>query len=422
MWRLGKRAARARIPTLVVALCVTPHTLQAQEVCETRWILTETLRIGSVDGDVTLSPVGDLAVGPDGRIYLIQAWAHEVSVFQPDGRLGGVIGRAGGGPGEFGAWPTRLGWRGDTLWVSDRFTTHFFSADGRSIRDVSFRTPVPSEGSNLVPGTPLPDGTFLPTRLVNQHSGRFLLADRAPLRRLSAIGEVVDTVITVARPLASFTLVRETDRNGWGVMKSHPIGNWSGESWLPVTATPDGSAIVMIGEVRQDRTNASFDLLKIRFNGDTLLHQSVPYEARPITRREELLMRERFAASVAGAFRPESMSQPMSRQESERRRRIGRELITFPEYHPVVRRIVAGGDGSIWLLREAWPSPEDVWEIYGEHGKLEGLVRIEDPPHHENWNPRLRIFEASRSEVWGMTVGEFDVPYVHRYRVNRNCN
>jgi len=107
---IGKRTTReAMILTLLGAFCLPPNTVQAQEVCETRWTLTETLRIGSVDGDVTLSPVGDLAVGPDGRIYLVQAWAHEVAVFLPNGRPDGVIGRAGGGPGEFSAWPTRLG-------------------------------------------------------------------------------------------------------------------------------------------------------------------------------------------------------------------------------------------------------------------------------------------------------------------------
>ena len=84
--------------------------------------------------------------------------------------------------------------------------------------------------------------------------------------------------------------------------------------------------------------------------------------------------------------------------ESDLRRRIGRELITFPEFHPPVRRIVAGGDGSIWLLREAWPSPVDIWEIYGEDGELEGSVRIEGPSDHESWDPRLRILRANRNE------------------------
>ena len=173
--------------------------------------------------------------------------------------------------------------------------------------------------------------------------------------------------------------------------------------------------MVLIGEVREDRDDASFDLLKIRFDGDTLLHRAIPYKPQPITRAEASLQRERMADRLARGGSPWDTSNP------ERKRRIGRELIRFPEHYPPVRRILAGDDGSIWLLREAWPAPADVWEIYGADGELEGSVRIEGAPDHEDWELRLRILRASRNEVWATTRGEFGVPYVHRYRVDRSC-
>ena len=37
------------------------------------------------------------------------------------------------------------------------------------------------------------------------------------------------------------------------------------------------------------------------------------------------------------------------------------------------------------------------------------------------WSPRLGIVLASRDEVWGTTFDEYDVPYIHRYRVDRTC-
>lgn len=389
--------------------------LAGQEVCDRPWRLEETLRLGSVDGDGMLTFVRDLAIGPEGRIYLLQSW-DPIRVFWPDGRPAGTIGREGQGPGEFPRPLRNLGWLGDTLWVSHGLGTQFLSMDGTEIRRVSFVIRLPAEGSSLRPGRPLPDGKFLPYRMVTQDSELFLRADRAPLRRVSESGEIVDTLAVVERHLAPYTLEHETDRYGWGVMMGHPLGPWWGESGLPVAPTPDGFALVLIGEVKEDRDDANFDFLKIRFDGDTLLRRAIPYEPRPITRAEESLQRD-----VLGAYFTRGGS-PWDTSDPERKRRIGREIISFPEYHPPVRRIVAGGDGSIWLLREAWPSPADVWEIYGEDGQLEGSVRIEGLHDHEDWDPRLRILRASRTEVWATTLGEFDVPYVHRYRVDRSCN
>ena len=420
MGRKGSATGRVGLGLAPAGLCASGWAPLREDVCESPWRLEETLRLGSADGDVALNTVNDLAVGPAGKIYLLQGW-DPILVFWPDGRPAGAIGRSGEGPGEFASPLRRLGWRGDTLWVSHRLATQFLSADGKEIRRVRFSVPLASEGSILAPGTPLADGTFLPRRMVTENELRLKLAGRVPLRRLSALGAIIDTLAVVERHLASFSVVREIDRNGWGVRTEHPLGPWRGESWLPVAVDPDGTAIVLLGEMRDDHEKASFELLRIRFDGDTLLRRTIPYKRRRISAAEQRRQREVFASRMAEDRIPQSRRR-LSPSESERRRRIGGELITFPDFYPPVRRIVAGGDGSMWLLREAWPSLADIWEIYGEDGELEGSVRIEGPPDHENWNPRLRILRARRTEVWGMTLGAFNVPYVHRFRVDRSCN
>ena len=385
-----------------------------------QWEHEETLRLGSLDGEVTLNPLWALETGPDGRIYMLQSWDHHVSVFLPDGRPVGRIGRAGSGPGEFASPPRRLGWLADTLWVSERFATQFFLLDGTPAREVSFRIPVLAEGSVFAPGTPLADGTFLPWRSVTEREQRFLLAHQAALRRFSIKGEIVDTIALIQRHLAEFAIHRETDSRGFGIMLPHPLTPASGESWLPVVATHNGSSVVFIGDVREDDEDPTFDLLKLGIDGDTLLHRPVPYVPLPVTRDERELIRERFAAGRAGDFTPERLRRPLSDGEAERRRRIARDLITFPKWHPPARTIVAGSDGSIWLRREAWPHPADLWEVYDEEGRLEGTVRIEELRPGAA-NSRLQVFRVSRSEVWGQTLDELDVPYIHRYRVRRSC-
>jgi len=413
--------ASARAALAISGIFFFPAAIAGQEsACNTPWQLKETLRLGSIDGEVTLTPVRALETGPDGSIYLIQSWDHHVSVFRSDGRPAGRVGRVGSGPGEFASPPRRLGWRADTLWVSDRFVTQFFLADGTPARQVNFSIPMPAEGSRFAPGTPLADGTFLPYRTVNQQSERFLLRYRAPLRRVSASGEIVDTIAMVERHLAGHAIHRETDSRGFGMMLPHPLAPSNEESLLPVVSAADGSAVVFIGEVRAEDEPPTFDLLRIGIAGDTLLHRAVPYVPLPVTRDERMLMRERFAARRAGDFTPERLRPPWGLQDAERRRRIAREAITFPETHPPVRRILAGRDGSIWLLREAWPHPASVWEVYDEDGNLEGSVRIGDPPTGDA-DYRPYVFQASRSELWAQTRSELDVPHVIRYEVLRGC-
>ncbi len=408
----------ARVLTTIIAILLFPANAAAQQsACDAPWQLVETLRLGSSDGEDALSPVRAMNTGADGRIYLLQNWDYSVSIFLPDGRPAGRIGRAGGGPGEFGSPPQRMGWRADTLWVSDRFTTQFFLMDGTPVRQVSFQIPMPAEGSRFAPGTPLPDGTFLPYRTVNEQAERFLLARQAPLRRLSSSGEIVDTISIVKRHLADHVIHREDDNRGFGLMSPHPLTPSNEESWLPVVTEADGSAVVYIGEVRSEDERSTFDLLRIGIAGDTLLHRSVPYVPLPVTKEERELMREWFAAGIAGDRTPERLRPPWRVRDAERRRRIASELITFPETHPPVGRILAGSDGSIWLLRETWPRATNLWEIYDEQGHLEGSVRIE--ALQDGYRPY--IFHASRNEIWVQIRGALEVPYIVRYEVRRGC-
>ena len=83
---------------------------------------------------------------------------------------------------------------------------------------------------------------------------------------------------------------------------------------------------------------------------------------------------------------------------------------------------LASTDGTIWLLRELREDRVDVWEIYDSDGTLEGTVEV-GPGRRlgKPWYPHLAIILASRDEVWGTTFDEYEVPYIHRYRVDRTC-
>ena len=112
----------------------------------------------------------------------------------------------------------------------------------------------------------------------------------------------------------------------------------------------------------------------------------------------------------------------MNSSISERDRRAAEDAITFPDHHPPVREVFSGADGTIWLLREMRADDVDHWEVYGPNGQLEGSVDVESGRSGVfPWAPNLRLLRATRDEVWGRTMGDLDVPYIHRYGVDRSC-
>lgn len=412
--------------TLVISLalmCIhagASRAIQGQEACE--WSLDPSWSIGAIDGPEALSPVLDLAVGPDGYIYVAQQFVPEVAVFNREGGILKTIGRAGNGPGEFDGNPVRLGWVSDTLWVADRSRVTLFSEAGDPLRRIEFSHSIPEEGSVFVPGRLLRGGTFLARRrLRGPEMLQYARARRLPLRRFAEDGDVLDALATVPK---GPSVVRGNR------FSPHPLWewDWNGVSSLPVAPIPGGAGVVFasVGSEAGARDINWFELIQIDARGDTILHHRVPYEPRPITGGDAQWLRNSYAAYIAGDYTDSGSERPVPGRDRAARERDGREArdaITIPESYPPVRKIVVGADGSIWVLRELRP-PEfvDRWEVYTSEGRLEGLVTIADGRAGATpWAPRLNVLYASREEVWGTVMGEFDVPYLRGYRVERSC-
>lgn len=86
-----------------------------------RWTVVESLRFGSADGsgpDV-FGSVSELIVDDLGRMWVVDAMANELRVFDADGRFVRTLGRTGEGPSEFKRiGPAFLG-PDATVWVED---------------------------------------------------------------------------------------------------------------------------------------------------------------------------------------------------------------------------------------------------------------------------------------------------------------
>lgn len=95
-------------------------------------------RVKSTGPDYALSRVIGAVALPSGGIAVLQARAERLLLFDSAGRYERGIGRRGAGPGEFDL-PTKIGRRGDSLWVFDRALSRItvFRTSGELVRTIA---------------------------------------------------------------------------------------------------------------------------------------------------------------------------------------------------------------------------------------------------------------------------------------------
>ena len=419
---MGWEASVRLLISTISLFLIAPAALSAQDACPTPWRLEEVLRIGSPESAALIRSVYDLAIGPDSAIYVGQVMVPAVTVFSPDGRVLRQIGRAGQGPGDIQLAAFGVGWIGDTLWIADQSRIQLFTTNERVPDEViEFALPMPQEGTLLTPGRMLADGSVLAGRRGITDWTAWVTAPSLALRRISRSGEILDTIASVEWSSNAVEYERVPGRT-W--LAPHPLNDLPpvGLNEYLTALRPDGSTVVQIGRVQEDGTTPTFDILAISISGDTLLQRTVEYESHEVSSAIEDRLADGFAAAIVGDHISPSLRPPVSETMRERQRRAVRSAFRVPEYHPPVRQVVAGTDGTIWLLRELREDGIDVWEIYDADGTLEGTIEIDQGRTSAvPWFPRLGIALASRDEIWGTTFDELDVPYIHRYRVDRTC-
>lgn len=131
----------ARLGATLVCLAasvVAPHSLTAQP-SPPRARLTEDLRLDASTEDFPV--IGRIYVGPHGKIAVPIGQDMQIRLYDSTGKRTAVIGRKGGGPGEF-TGIHKVGWIGDTMWVNDgnqrRFT--FIGPNNKVLRATPHQT------------------------------------------------------------------------------------------------------------------------------------------------------------------------------------------------------------------------------------------------------------------------------------------
>jgi hypothetical protein len=341
----------------------------------------EVTRLGAFDDSVlAFSRITDLGLGPDGKLYVAQAQEATVVVLEPDGTLVRRIGRRGQGPGEFLS-PAGLGWRGDTLWVLDAASRRvsYFQA-GLHVRSHSFGSLGLVAGGNVATQLPLANGSYVAVVTGGPVSsdtddGSFTVV------QLGEDGSVLDTLAwlresyplrvrvgtsSTSPPFHDFPLFR-AEREGEGV-------------WIVDRPFPSGP-------------RGALTLVRVTANGDTTVARTLLFPAAPLTDED-------WSARIESLF--SSLGQtPFTRADYLAAARR-------PAFHALVDRVLVSEAGWLWLGRAPQIEGSKEWILLDPLATPRLRVTLPD---------EFRPYYATADEVWGVLVGDLDVPYVVCFRL-----
>ena len=359
-----ERNDRVRVDTLEGGRIVVSNPDSPQTSLQGAPTLVEVFRIGSLDDTCeAFGRVMSLAVDGDGRIYVADSQASDIRVFSPLGECVRTFGRSGEGPGEFRllagiAWqPPGFLWAIDS--VRERFTV--FDSLG-----------------TVLATHPLRLGTAAshPWRMWVDIGGslHFWLPGFDSIVKYGT-GPGLDSLASSPEPEQIPTRAVSTEQATEGNSR---ISMQRGMPYSPrIRWTVDPA-----GNIWQANTSA-FAIHETTYGGDTLRTVRLDREAPRLEGRE----RDSIAAAIGIAAR------------------------RLPDRKHALEQIRTSPDGWIWIETEKGAT--QAWEVFDERGYYVGRVASPVPIEKRPFP----VFRAGT--VTGLTLGEFDVPYVVQLRIVR---
>ena len=374
---------------LTAALMARP--LNAQSLAA--WTLSAEMRIESERGpDYEFTRIVDVVPGPTGLLFVSDIRPPQIRAFDAMGNFVRAIGRSGGGPGEFQRI-TSIGVLADTLWTVDvslRRVT-LFAPDGRVIATFPQTPPGGSPPSRGV-FTSASIAAVLPGGLAfgrasygssDQAAGKVPLA---PLLRMTRYGVTLDTVVWVST--ANSQSVMTFGRDGQMFM-AQPFS----DTPIAAVGAASGRVYVVDRTVATSPRDATFGVIALNLNGDTLWQRRYPYTPRRLDaeRRENALGR-RIEIGGVQITRNQIMS------------------ATFlPDHAAPVTAVIVASNGSLWLRRDDRPGDVEHLVIGPDGAPLATLTL-----------PRYVTIKAvSGDAVWTTEIDEDDVQTIVRSRIMR---
>jgi sugar lactone lactonase YvrE len=355
--------------------------------------LVEEVRIGVLDGDpeYTFGWIADMAMGPDGSIFVVEGQGPVVRKYAPDGKYLHDIGREGEGPGEYKGYPEIAITPDDYLALVDggnRRVT-FYDLDGNHVSD-----------------WPLPADLLRASKLTVDTAGN-LWVETMTMDRERPEWDWPRSMVKFSPTgdrLASIPIPSEGRGPGAWVLASPAGYMWPFIEIVSSAFSPHGYL------VSGSNRDYSFDLLKDE--GPVL---RVERDREPVKLNNE----ERSQWEQWGQF-------------FVKQRPSSETLTDIPKEKPAFRELVVDEDGRIWVdryvkaehrdraPREAgderplltWFEPR-TFDVFEAAGNFLGTVVL----------PRDTYIHCRRGMfLLGERTGDLDVVTVVRYRIEQARN
>ena len=381
-----------RVRVAVLALSLAGCASEFSESMEPPTLTaTRSVSFGDEEGEGALSSVWGVAVSGSGGVILSEPQFARVVEFRADGTVYRVVGGRGDGPGEF-RLPGAVSWRGDSLAVTDfQRGISLFAPDRSFATMIAFTINDGSSPFGLRPIFALADGLVAAMAPASNSAVTDGATTQEVWLKTSRDGGIVDTLLTLGLEGRLYSVrFQERVRSG-----AHPV------SWAPLFTTPPSMTSLVVVERAPAATAeaATYRVLRIGLDGDTLQVVTVPDEPLPLTAGQ--------VDSIALAM-AEGWAQGSDAPAPSVVRAI-RDQLDWPAFQPPVTAVLAGDDGSIWVRRETLDAPSALWEILNED--LGQVGRVTLPMEFE-----LKV--VARNWVYGVELDEFDVPKVVRFNVD----
>lgn len=371
----------AALPSVLVLLTALPPPITGQATEYSGEII--------VDGGVEdLVGISSIVPFDDGSIAVGQGQDHRVIVFGPDGARRAVLGRAGGGPGEFRDLSSRSGRAGQLVWVWDRSARRLtlLDARGRLVRTTQAPIALSSPDGVTQPGIaasqPLalgPDGGLLllltvPRAMMSLRGWEDLQGHRT--------GSVWVTDGRRGTVVAGWPTATETCGTDPAQQTNCPVPR--------VAAGPDGRLLVIVSVEPDGSAQGTFAVRAFGRDGRLRFESHLRYTTIAVPDRVIDSMRTIGTAPGLPADRI----------------RYWRDA-TFRTFYPPFTDVFIGQDDRTWI--RLGPGRDSVdYLILDQRGRSVGTVTV----------PASSTIEAAdATRFWATTRDEDGIESVARYRL-----
>ena len=339
------------------------------------WAVTEELRIGSLEGpeeELFTNFATSVSLGPQGQLFVLDVDAGRISVFDREGNYLRHFGRRGRGPGEFST-PASMIWDGMArLWVPEghagRYTV--FDSMGVFLKTEPRVLRISARVQHL---------------MKNDGGGQFIdegaREDAVLFIRVDTAGQVLDTLAPVRFPEFPRAI------NGMILSSSHVAIRQVSRYYFPR----------LIWSLGPDNTvwtseSGNLTLTQRSLEGDTLRIIETRHREVPLSRADERIISLGLAE-------------------------VGLDRSDVRVVRPVIQSIHVLEDGHLLVqIVETIGEDSSLFDVFDPEGRFLGPLRFPVPITSKGMPA---IFGDT---LVGVTLGEFDEPYVVRVTIHRPRN